>query len=135
MLALAEQRQQTRHDMRETSLEKMPSGGHVTDAAASPDARAGPCDDLVRALVRRVGPCWRARVGLHRPLQTDRIETALLVAVPVLLGSLARLPMGMLTDRFGGRARLHGAARLLVARRLHRSADQQLRLAARARRS
>src|SRR5947207_11526669 len=31
-------------------------------------------------------------------------ETALLVAVPVLLGSLARIPMGMLTDRYGGRA-------------------------------
>src|SRR4051812_258908 len=31
------------------------------------------------------------------------IQTAFLVAVPVLLGSLARLPMGMLTDRFGGR--------------------------------
>src|SRR3954454_23187563 len=31
-------------------------------------------------------------------------ETALLVAVPVLLGSLARIPMGLLTDRFGGRA-------------------------------
>ena len=30
-------------------------------------------------------------------------QTVLLVAVPVLLGSLARLPMGMLTDRFGGR--------------------------------
>jgi MFS transporter, NNP family, nitrate/nitrite transporter len=30
-------------------------------------------------------------------------QTAVLVAVPVLLGSLARLPMGMLTDRFGGR--------------------------------
>jgi NNP family nitrate/nitrite transporter-like MFS transporter len=30
-------------------------------------------------------------------------QTALLVAVPVLLGSIARLPMGMLTDRFGGR--------------------------------
>src|SRR5262249_39190998 len=29
--------------------------------------------------------------------------TALLVGVPALLGSLARLPMGMLTDRFGGR--------------------------------
>jgi hypothetical protein len=26
-----------------------------------------------------------------------------LVAVPVLLGSLAGLPMGILTDRFGGR--------------------------------
>jgi MFS transporter, NNP family, nitrate/nitrite transporter len=31
-------------------------------------------------------------------------QIALLVAVPVLLGSLARLPMGILTDRFGGRA-------------------------------
>ncbi|HEY2014256.1 MAG TPA: MFS transporter [Bryobacteraceae bacterium] len=30
-------------------------------------------------------------------------EAAFLVAVPVLLGSLARIPMGMLTDRFGGR--------------------------------
>lgn len=30
-------------------------------------------------------------------------ETALLVAVPVLLGSLARIPMGILTDRFGAR--------------------------------
>ncbi len=32
------------------------------------------------------------------------LQAALLVAVPVLLGSLARIPMGMLTDRFGGRA-------------------------------
>ena len=30
-------------------------------------------------------------------------QTALLVAVPVLLGSVARLPMGIATDRFGGR--------------------------------
>jgi NNP family nitrate/nitrite transporter-like MFS transporter len=29
--------------------------------------------------------------------------TALLVAVPVLLGSLARIPMGILTDKYGGR--------------------------------
>ena len=28
----------------------------------------------------------------------------MLVAIPVLLGSLARIPMGILTDRFGGRA-------------------------------
>ena len=32
------------------------------------------------------------------------LQTALLVAVPVLLGSLAGVPMGMLSDRFGGRA-------------------------------
>ena len=30
--------------------------------------------------------------------QLTASQTALLVAVPVLLGSLARLPMGMLTD-------------------------------------
>ena len=30
-------------------------------------------------------------------------QAALLVSVPVLLGSLARLPVGMLADRFGGR--------------------------------
>lgn len=36
-------------------------------------------------------------------LSLSSTQTATLVAVPVLLGSLARLPMGMLTDRFGGR--------------------------------
>ena len=47
-------------------------------------------------------------VGGLAPLFTDLYrlsasQTALLVAVPVLLGSVARLPMGMLTDRYGGR--------------------------------
>lgn len=37
-------------------------------------------------------------------LHLTQSETALLVAVPVLLGALARIPMGILTDRFGGRA-------------------------------
>lgn len=41
-------------------------------------------------------------------------SSAFLVAVPVLLGSLARLPMGMLTDRFGGR-RMFTCLFLLVA--------------------
>jgi MFS transporter, NNP family, nitrate/nitrite transporter len=41
-------------------------------------------------------------------------QTALLVAVPMLLGSLARLPVGMLADRFGGRA-VFAALMLLVA--------------------
>ncbi len=39
------------------------------------------------------------RADLHLTAQS----TALLVAVPVLLGSLARIPVGLLTDRFGGR--------------------------------
>lgn len=40
---------------------------------------------------------------LTQLLALTSTETAILVALPVLLGSLARLPMGMLTDRFGGR--------------------------------
>ena len=35
-------------------------------------------------------------------------QTALLVAAPVLLGSLARIPMGLLTDRWKGRAVFSG---------------------------
>lgn len=41
---------------------------------------------------------------LREAFQLTAQETAFLVAVPVLLGALARIPMGMLTDRFGGRA-------------------------------
>src|SRR6188508_1054765 len=47
-----------------------------------------------------VGGLASVFTGLYRLTAS---ETALLVAVPVLLGSLARLPMGMLTDLFGGR--------------------------------
>jgi len=42
-------------------------------------------------------PILKSRLGLN-PLQ---VSVAL--AVPVLLGSLGRIPLGMLTDRFGGR--------------------------------
>src|SRR6185503_13428802 len=35
--------------------------------------------------------------------QLTATQTAALVAAPVLLGSIARLPIGMLTDRLGGR--------------------------------
>lgn len=49
-------------------------------------------------LIAAFAPQFRAQFGL------SATETALLIAVPVLLGSLARLPIGMLADRFGGRA-------------------------------
>jgi MFS transporter, NNP family, nitrate/nitrite transporter len=48
-------------------------------------------------LIGGLAPIFSSLYGLSAS------QTALLVAVPVLLGSLARLPMGMLTDRFGGR--------------------------------
>lgn len=37
-------------------------------------------------------------------LQLSPFQQALLVAVPVVVGSLGRIPVGALTDRFGGRA-------------------------------
>jgi NNP family nitrate/nitrite transporter-like MFS transporter len=49
-------------------------------------------------LVGAFGPVFRQTFAL------SGTQAALLVAVPVLLGSLARVPAGMLTDRFGGRA-------------------------------
>jgi MFS transporter, NNP family, nitrate/nitrite transporter len=41
--------------------------------------------------------------SLREVFQLSPAEGAWLVAIPVLLGSIARIPMGMLTDRFGGR--------------------------------
>jgi MFS transporter, NNP family, nitrate/nitrite transporter len=48
-------------------------------------------------LVGAFGPIFRQTFDL------SNTQAALLVVVPVLLGSLARIPAGMLTDRFGGR--------------------------------
>ncbi len=46
--------------------------------------------------------------------QLNASQTALLVAVPVLLGSLARIPAGMLADRFGGRAIFAGLTAIVA---------------------
>jgi NNP family nitrate/nitrite transporter-like MFS transporter len=40
---------------------------------------------------------------LSRQMHLTAVEKSLAVALPVLLGSLGRIPLGMLTDRFGGR--------------------------------
>ena len=48
-------------------------------------------------LISAFAPVFRQRFHLTAS------QTALLVTMPVLLGSLARIPVGMLTDRFGGR--------------------------------
>ena len=48
-------------------------------------------------LISAFAPHFRAVLHL------TATQTALLVAVPVLLGSLARIPMGILTDLYGGR--------------------------------
>lgn len=49
-------------------------------------------------LISAFAPTFRQRFHL------SATQTAFLVAVPVLLGALARIPIGMLADRFGGRS-------------------------------
>jgi MFS transporter, NNP family, nitrate/nitrite transporter len=49
------------------------------------------------ALLSPLGPLFKDDLGL------TAFQQALLVAVPVVVGSLGRIPVGALTDRFGGR--------------------------------
>ena len=49
------------------------------------------------ALLSPLGPRFKDGLGL------SSLQQALLVAVPVIVGSLGRIPVGALTDRFGGR--------------------------------
>src|SRR5687767_6605258 len=49
------------------------------------------------ALLSPLGPRFKELLALSSGQQ------ALLVAVPVIVGSLGRIPVGALTDRFGGR--------------------------------
>ncbi|MFD8432371.1 MFS transporter, partial [Streptomyces coelicoflavus] len=49
------------------------------------------------ALLSPLGPRFKESLGL------TSFEQSLLVAVPVVVGSLGRIPVGALTDRYGGR--------------------------------
>src|SRR5215213_9215063 len=40
---------------------------------------------------------------LKKALALNPVQVSIALAIPVLLGSLGRIPLGMLTDRFGGR--------------------------------
>jgi NNP family nitrate/nitrite transporter-like MFS transporter len=42
-------------------------------------------------------------IGIQRDLALSDVQTSVLIAVPVILGSLLRLPLGILTDWYGGR--------------------------------
>ena len=41
---------------------------------------------------------------LKKQLALSPVQVSIALAIPVLLGSIGRIPLGMLTDRFGGRA-------------------------------
>ena len=95
------------------------------------DARAGPRDDFVRDLVCRVGPGWRARLGLHGPLQTERVPDRTPGGGPGAARLAGAAADGHADGSVRRTPRVHGAARLFRAGRLHRSVDRQLQFAAR----
>ena len=40
---------------------------------------------------------------ISKQMHLTPVQKSIAIALPVLLGSLGRIPLGMLTDRFGGR--------------------------------
>jgi MFS transporter, NNP family, nitrate/nitrite transporter len=43
---------------------------------------------------------------ISRHMALSPVQKSIAIALPVLLGSLGRIPLGILTDRFGGRDRV-----------------------------
>jgi MFS transporter, NNP family, nitrate/nitrite transporter len=54
--------------------------------------------------------CWGIIAGLapllKKELGLSVTQSSIMVAIPILLGAIGRLPMGILTDRYGGRVML-----------------------------
>jgi NNP family nitrate/nitrite transporter-like MFS transporter len=82
----------------------------VTSTAASDTTlRTGQTKNLILALIGFAITFWAwniiAPLGTRysAELGLSATQTSLLVAMPVLVGSLGRVPVGALTDRFGGR--------------------------------
>ena len=95
----------------------MGTSTHMSDAAPAP-SRPGLQLSLATMSFAVCFTAW-GLISAFAPkfrelLHLSASQTALLVAVPVLLGSLARLPMGIFADRFGGRA-VFAALALVVA--------------------
>lgn len=90
-----------------TGAGRPPAGGRAGGAHAA--AAGGATLQLVLATVAFTicFYAWSLLGPLSPELQDDvgltDVETSLVVSVPVLLGSLMRIPLGWLTDRHGGR--------------------------------
>lgn len=91
------------------TLRPVPAGASIGEAQAPASVQPGAWMALALAtvaftvcfsvwgLLAPLAPLFREQFGLSGS------ESGLLVAVPVVLGSLARIPFGLLSDRYGGR--------------------------------
>lgn len=81
----------------------------LPDTQQAASARAGQTRALVLATMAFTACFYSWSIlgplspKLQKSLDISEVQTAVMVAVPVLLGSLLRVPMGLLTDIYGGR--------------------------------
>ena len=92
-----------------------------TPPSGAPARRAGATRALVLATLALAVNFWAWNLlGPLAPtyrqlLDLSPFQVSLLVAVPALIGSLARIPIGALTDRYGGRLMFTAVTALTIA--------------------
>jgi NNP family nitrate/nitrite transporter-like MFS transporter len=85
------------------------SSSAASPGTAAPDLRSGQLRNLLLATLASTAGFWAWTIvgPLSRryaeQMELSSSQTALLVAMPIFVGSIARVPVGALTDRFGGR--------------------------------
>ncbi|WP_298252013.1 MFS transporter [uncultured Arthrobacter sp.] len=87
----------------------MASTSRATSPGTDPDLRAGQLRNLVLATLASTVGFWAWTIvgplsrRYAQQMELDATQTAVLVAMPILVGSVFRVPVGALTDRYGGR--------------------------------
>lgn len=80
-----------------------------TQASVHAEMKAGQTRNLIIATLASVMGFWAWTIigplssRYSQAMDLDAGQTSILVAMPILVGSVARVPVGALTDRYGGR--------------------------------
>ena len=81
----------------------------ISSGTASPDLSSGQLRNLLLATFASAVGFWAWTIvgplskRYAQQMELDATQTAVLVAMPIFVGSIARVPVGALTDRYGGR--------------------------------
>lgn len=80
-----------------------------TSGTTTPDLKAGQLRNLILATLASTIGFWAWTIvgplskRYAQQMELDATQTAVLVAMPILVGAVCRVPVGALTDRYGGR--------------------------------
>ena len=99
-------------DERARAADRRLKGADRADLRAAAGTRGRSCSRRSPSPSRSTrGACWARWGPTCRTCSTSpRSSWPMMIAVPVLMGSLMRIPLGILTDRIGGPAGVHRAA-------------------------